>query len=108
MRCNVTIEIPKGGGLRRQVESQGSVVILPFPDASVVQALEFVAYGFVNNSLNPADMLPADVFVLSNDILCVGDVVTVVVVGVRLRNDGDHKFLAVHASPRSVRTINDA
>lgn len=91
----IFVEIPVGGGLRIHFSNCKSSNPESYPTASKIQALNFVAYGCIPNLHNPVDKEPVDAFILGAENVPAGTEVEAVVIGIRLRNDGDHKLLTV-------------
>jgi inorganic pyrophosphatase len=92
------IEIPKGDGIRRHFKKtkDGFVElglikeIIPINDG-----LMPIAYGFIPNTLNSGDDDELDVIVYSEKDFHVGEKVNITAVGIILREDNDHKVIAV-------------
>lgn len=94
---SVIIEVPTGGGVRHRYFSIGAGYTEPFVGSGSIPALDFVAYGAVPGTHNDADGCPLDVYLLGAEGLGPTDPVAAKVLGARIRNDGDHKILAVRA-----------
>ncbi|HYG57710.1 MAG TPA: inorganic diphosphatase [Symbiobacteriaceae bacterium] len=102
----VFVEIPLGGGVRHRHKPRGESPIEAFPGTDVVPALALVAYGCIPGTLNPADGSALDAYVLGAEGIAAGSSVSCKIIGIRLRNNGDHKVLTV-AAGHSLRTVDD-
>lgn len=91
----VWVEIPQGGGVRRRVQPRGDRLLEEFPGTDVVPALAMVAYGCILGTHNPADGGALDAYILGAEGELPGSTLTCKVLGIRLRNNGDHKVLVV-------------
>jgi inorganic pyrophosphatase len=105
LRFNVFIEIPIGGGLR--IHYTNPSIIENYPTSSVVQALNFAAYGCIPSICNEADNEPVDAFVLAAEDVPAGAEIEAVILGIRLRNDGDHKLLMIASHSSLAETQNN-
>lgn len=91
----VFVEIPLGGGVRHRHKPRAGSPVEPFPGTDVVPALALVAYGCIPGTFNAADGGELDVYVLGAEGVAGGSTLTAKIIGIRLRNNGDHKLLTV-------------
>ena len=87
------IEIPKGGGQRQRRHETTPAAYAGHQDN--VPAFKHVAYGCLPDVINPADECEADVFILGVDASQIASYVETRIIGIHIRNNGDHKLLAV-------------
>ncbi|MDP1759934.1 MAG: inorganic diphosphatase [Candidatus Woesebacteria bacterium] len=101
MNFKAIIEIPKGSDRRIHMRSDGS----GFEDfgpikekISINDGVMPVAYGFIEEVINPIEKDNVDVIVFSNKKYETGDRVKVGVIGLLNREDVDHKVIATDDS----------
>jgi len=99
---NVFVEIPVGGGVRYR-SARG--ISEPFEGVDVVPALADVAYGFVVDTYNAADGDAADAYVIGACGVTAGTTTRARVVGIRRRNNGDHKLVTVRGDRREFHDL---
>jgi len=100
--CEVVIENPLGSTVRTLLRPgtgwvEAGPAWTPFP----------AEYGFLPGTLNPADGEPVDVLVIGAGPTFPGSRYRVRPIGLLLRQDGDHKVLAVPHTSEYVSPLQD-
>ncbi len=92
-----TIEIPKGTDRRIHLsyDKRGFVDLGPIKEQIPInEGIIPVHYGYIDNTLNVGEGDEVDVLVFSQKTYKTGDKVEVEILGMFVREDGDHKIIA--------------
>ena len=92
-----TIEIPKGTDRRIHLsyDKSGFVDLGPIKEQIPInEGIMPVHYGYIDNTLNVSEDDEVDVLVFSQKTYNTGDRVEVEILGMFVREDGDHKIIA--------------
>jgi inorganic pyrophosphatase len=92
-----TIEIPKGSDRRIHLsyDKSGFIDLGPIKEQIPVnEGIMPVHYGYIENTLNVGEGDEVDVLVFSQKTYKTGDKVKVEILGMFVREDGDHKIVA--------------
>jgi inorganic pyrophosphatase len=93
VQFDVTVEIPKGQRNKYELDHATGRIRL---DRMLFTSTRYPAdYGYIPGTFNPSDNDELDVLVLSRDPLAIGSAITVRVIGLLRRPDGDDKILGV-------------
>ena len=97
MPYSATIEIPKGTDRRIHLsyDKSGFVDLGPIKEQIPIdEGVMPVHYGYIDNTLNVSEDDEVDVLVFSQKTYNTGDKVKVEILGMFVREDGDHKIIA--------------
>ena len=100
------IEIPQGGGQRQRLHETMPAAYAG--NINNVPAFGYVAYGCLPKIINPADNCEADVFILDADAFKTASYIQTRIIGMHIRNNGDHKLLAVlpESELKDIKDVN--
>lgn len=98
------VEIPLGGELRKRINEEDASIYKG--NAENVPAFGVVAYGCIPDYINPTDNCEADVFIIDSHGLEIGNTIEVKIIGVHIRNNGDHKVLCAPANS-TIKNLSD-
>ena len=92
---HAVVEIPRGGGMGYMYDDENDAfIVVDHPKAADVPALQWVAYGFVPETVSD-DGAHVDTFILSSGATGPGEMLRVRPLAYLRRADGDHKLLCV-------------
>ena len=103
------VEIPKGCARRihKSIETHEFIDFGPTNEVIPINnGVMPVAYGFIKNTLNKNEGDEVDVIIFSNKEYKTGDELKVSIIGMIIRDDGDHKIIA-RDNDSTISTISD-